>query len=84
MKMDNLKKTNIVEKFALILIIFYIFLGYIVNKEVFQLMFTVVFSIIAILSTKKYKIKLYTNDLIWIIIAILVTLSLLYSIDKNL
>lgn len=83
MKMNDLKKTNIVEKFALILIIFYIFLGYIVNKEVFQLMITVIFSIIAILSAKKYKIKLYTNDIIWIIIAILVTLSLIYSIDKE-
>lgn len=83
MRMDNSKKSNIVEKFALILIVFYIFLSYIVKQEVIQLIFTAAFCIIAIFSTKKYKIKLYTNDIIWLIIVVLLSISLIYSIDKE-
>lgn len=83
MRMDNSKKSNIVEKFALILIVFYIFLSYIVKQEVIQLIFTAAFCIIAIFSIKKYKIKLYTNDIIWLIIVVLLSISLIYSIDKE-
>ena len=81
--MNNSKKSNMVEKFALILIVFYIFFGYIIKKEVVQLIFTAIFCIIAIFSAKKYKIKIFTNDIIWLIIGVLLTISLIYSIDKE-
>lgn len=82
--MNNLKiKRNILEKITVILVAIYIFFGYIINKESLQLFSTAIIAIVAFLSLRNYKLKLCTNDILWMAILLLSCMSIIYSVDKD-